>query len=90
MLPTITGIRPDNNQCRHSSDSYESSYPSVTQDGQRVGVRPTGAYWGGGNENIDFLSGNLNFTLPLLKTLGCGGWGVPFNLIYNCQNWRQD
>ena len=65
-------------------------YPSATPDGRRVGVRPTGAYWGGGNENIDVLSGNLNFALPLLKAMGRGSWGVPFNLVYNSQNWRQD
>jgi RHS repeat-associated protein len=65
-------------------------FPSATPDGRRVGVRPTGAYWGGGNENIDVLSGNLNFALPMLKALGRGGWGVPFNLVYNSQNWRQD
>ncbi len=65
-------------------------FPSATPDGRRVGVRPTGAYWGGGNENIDVLSGNLNFTLPLLKAIGRGSWGVPLNLVYNSQNWRQD
>jgi len=65
-------------------------YPSVTPDGRRVGVRPTGAYWGASGENIDVMSGNLNFTLPLLKAQGRSGWSAPFNLIYNSQNWRQD
>ena len=34
-------------------------------------------------------SGNLNFTIPLLKVKG-RGWNVPFNLSYNSQNWRHD
>jgi hypothetical protein len=63
---------------------------SATPDGRRTGIVPTGAYWGGGNENIDVLSGNLNFSLPLLKAMGRTSWGVPFNLVYNSQNWRQD
>jgi hypothetical protein len=54
-----------------------------------VGIRPTGSYWGGGGENIDVRSGNLNFTIPLLKANG-RGWSVPFNLSYNSQNWMKD
>ncbi|MGD1097715.1 MAG: hypothetical protein ABSB35_37725 [Bryobacteraceae bacterium] len=65
-------------------------FPSVTPEGRRVGVRPTAAYWGSGSENIDVMSGNLNFTLPLLKAQGRGGWGVGFNLAYNSQLWKQD
>jgi RHS repeat-associated protein len=64
--------------------------PCPTLDGHRVGVRPTGAYWGGANENIDTLSGNLNYTLPLFKAQARGGVSVAFNLVYNLQNWRQD
>ena len=33
-------------------------------------------------------SGNLNFSLPVLKALGRGGWGVTFALSYNSQMWR--
>jgi hypothetical protein len=29
----------------------------------RTGVTSTGSYWGGAGEQIDLLSGNLNFTL---------------------------
>ncbi|MBV9399757.1 MAG: RHS repeat-associated core domain-containing protein, partial [Bryobacterales bacterium] len=68
----------------------KAPYPSSTPDGRRVGVRPTGTYWGASGENIDVMSGNLNFTLPLLKAQGRGGWGVPFNLIYNSQSWFKD
>lgn len=63
---------------------------SSTPDGRRIGLQPTGAYWGGGGENIDVLSGNLNFVMPLFKAQGRGGWGVGFNLVYNSQTWRQD
>jgi hypothetical protein len=65
-------------------------YPSVIPDGRRVGVRPTGTYWGASGENIDMMSGNLNFTLPLLKAQGRSGWSVPFNLTYNSQDWFKD
>jgi hypothetical protein len=35
-------------------------------------------------------SGNLNYTMPLMNSLGRGGWGVSFNLMYDSQNWRED
>lgn len=64
--------------------------PAGAIDPRETGVRPTGAYWGGGGEQIDMRSGNLNYTMPLLKAMGRGGWSVGFNLTYNSQNWRQD
>ena len=63
---------------------------SPANDQRRVGVRSTGSYWGGAGEQIDTLSGNLNFTVPLVKALGRGGWSVNFVLSYNSQFWRQD
>ena len=36
------------------------------------------------------LSGNLNFSVPLLAAQGRAGWKVPLGLSYNSQNWRQD
>ena len=59
-------------------------------DPRQVGVRTTGTYWGGGGEQLDMRSGNLNFTVPLLKAMSRGGWGIGFSLNYNSQNWRQD
>jgi YD repeat-containing protein len=56
----------------------------------RIGVRPTGAYWGAGGEQIDVASGNLNFTLPLLKAQSRGGASFGFSLNYNSQIWRQN
>ena len=44
----------------------------------------------GGHSSIVGCSGNLNLSLPVFKVLGRGGWGVPFALSYNSQNWRQD
>ena len=64
--------------------------PTGVFDPRRVGVQPTGAYWGGAGENIDLISGNLNFSLPLLTAQGRGGWTVPFRFSYNSQMWRQD
>jgi YD repeat-containing protein len=64
--------------------------PAQAVDPRRVGVLTTGNYWGGGGEQIDTLSGNLNFTLPLLTAQGRAGWKIPVGLSYNAQNWRQD
>ena len=64
--------------------------PAGAIDPRQVGVRSTGTYWGGAGEQIDMRSANLNFTMPLVKILGRGGWSTSFNLSYNSQNWRQD
>ncbi len=64
--------------------------PDGAIDARETGVRPTGSYWGGGGEEIDMLSGNLNYTTPMIKAMGRGGWSVGFNLTYNSQNWRKD
>lgn len=60
-------------------------------DPREVGVRTTGTYWGSGGEQIDMRSGNLNFSIPLIKTMSRGGGsGAAISLSYNSQNWRQD
>jgi len=59
----------------------------VAPDPIQPGVRPLGAYWGSSPEQIDVRSGNLNFTVPLFKAMGRGGWGVQFALSYNSQLW---
>ncbi len=59
-------------------------------DARRVGVLSTGTYWGGGGEQLDMLSGNLNFTIPLVTGQGRNGIAAPASLNYNSQNWRQD
>lgn len=41
--------------------------PADAVDPRRVGVYTTVSYWGGGGEQIDTLSGNLNFSMPLVK-----------------------
>src|SRR5882762_8837786 len=64
--------------------------PASSIDPRQVGVRPTGSYWGGGGEKIDMRSGNLNYTVPLIKAMARSGWSAGFNLSYNSENWRQD
>jgi len=56
---------------------------------RRVGTRPNGIYWGGGAELIDVLSGNLNYSLPLITA---GGRGVNVRILcsYNSQLWERD
>ncbi len=75
----------------YSTASFNVTTPPQNEiEARQTGVRPTGSYWGGGGENIDMRSGNLNYTIPLVKAMGRGGWGVGFNLTYNSQNWRYD
>ena len=64
--------------------------PANAVDPRRTGTYTTGSYWGGAGEQIDTLSGNLNFSLPLVTAQGRTGWSVPVGLSYNSQNWRQD
>ena len=61
--------------------------PAGTLDPRRVGVRPTGSYWGGAGEQIDLLSGNVNFSTPLITAVGRSGLTAAFGLSYNSQNW---
>ncbi|HZL56589.1 MAG TPA: hypothetical protein VFC21_05900, partial [Bryobacteraceae bacterium] len=79
----------------HGNTSTPTSFtltspPANFPDPRRTGVRASASYWGGNGEQIDTLSGNLNFTLPLLNATGRNGWTVPVGLVYNSQNWRQD
>ena len=64
--------------------------PPAAIDPRRTGIYSTGSYWGGGGEQIDTLSGNLNFSIPLLTAQARTGWTVPVSLVYDSQNWRQD
>ena len=64
--------------------------PNGAFDPRRVGVTALGSYWGGAGEQIDTLSGNLDFSVPLVKPMSAGGGSVTFGLSYNSQMWRQD
>ncbi len=64
------------------------SFVAATFDGRRVGTSANGSYWGAAGEQIDVLSGNLNFSLPLIRPQG-RGWKALFALSYNSQIWRQ-
>ena len=70
--------------------SFTVSVPASPPDQRRVGARGLGSYWGAGGEQIDLLSGNLNFSIPVFTAVARGGWSVPFALSYNSQIWRQD
>ena len=67
-----------------------STPPANSVDPRRVGIRPTGSYWGAAGEQVDVQSGNLNFSVPLIKAQARGGWGATFALSYNSQVWRKD
>jgi len=64
--------------------------PAVVTPPARTGGHTFGSYWGAAGEQVDTLSGNLNFTLPLFKAIGRGPWGQTFALNYNSQVWRLD
>jgi hypothetical protein len=74
--------------CTNTSQLFPVSTGQGTVDGHRIGIRPTGNYWGGAGEQIDLLSGNLNFSLPLIAAVGRSGLKANFALVYNSQNWR--
>jgi len=48
------------------------------------------ARWGAAGEQIDLMSGNLNFSLPIATAKSRGGWSANFMLSYNSQMWRKD
>ena len=91
---SVSGINTISSAC---AGSYGNGYtmisytvaPAPTADPRRTGVTSTGSYWGGAGEQIDLHSGNLNFTLPLIKLVS-RGWGVTFALSYNSQIWKQN
>jgi RHS repeat-associated protein len=59
-------------------------------DPRQIGLRPTGVYWGAGQEQIDMQSGNLNYTVPILTAKWRTGPGLSLALNYNSQMWRKD
>ena len=72
-----------------ASTTFSVTTPAAAPVSRRTGVRPTGAYWGANPEQIDVLSQNLNFSLPLIKAQGRSS-SVGFSLSHNSQNWRKD
>jgi len=74
--------------CGSTLSSLFVSTGQGTVDGHRIGIHPTGSYWGGAGEQLDLLSGNLNYSLPLMTAVGRSGLKANFALVYNSQNWR--
>jgi hypothetical protein len=64
--------------------------PAGSADPRRVGLSPTAATWGALGANVDLLSGNVNYNLPLLKAQARGGWGVTFALNHDTQTWKKE
>ena len=86
----VYGIFPyDFHMNAAGTGAYVTTPPSGAVDPRRVGVRSTGAYWGASPEQLDVLSGNLSYSVPLLSARGRSA-SVGFSLSYNSQNWRQD
>jgi RHS repeat-associated protein/uncharacterized repeat protein (TIGR01451 family) len=90
----FNGIPFLNSMCggSYGDGSIAISYtvtPAMPADPRRTGVTSAGSYWDAAGEQIDLLSGNLNFTLALIKPQS-RGWGVTFALSYNSQMWRQN
>ena len=77
-----------------SAQKDSNAFPTVVHQPEwsgirRVGIRPNGTYWGGRSEQIDVLSGNLNYSLPMLIA---GGRGANVGIVcsYNSQLWERD
>ncbi|MBN1570143.1 MAG: hypothetical protein JXA73_20035, partial [Acidobacteria bacterium] len=70
-------------------DAHSILSPREWAGSRRVGIRVNGSYWGGNNEQIDMLSGNLNYSLPLVTA---GGRGKYLKILcsYNSQIWEHD
>jgi len=64
--------------------------PAGSVDPRRTGVAPNAPLYGALGANVDLLSGNLNYNLPLLKAQARGGWGVTFGLNYDSQFWKKE
>ncbi|WP_263385931.1 RHS repeat domain-containing protein [Granulicella arctica] len=71
-----------------SADAQGHSTTGEGADIRRVGVRSNGAYWGHGGEKIDLLSGNLSYSMSLLRAMS-RSCSVPVSLTYNSQIWKQ-
>ena len=68
---------------------FTSSSFSQSQSPNRTGVQPLGAYWGTSGESIDLLSGNVNYSIPLIHAQS-RGWNLALGLTYKSQNFRYD
>ena len=75
-----------NNQSDHSSN--DTIPPDEWKGSRRVGIRKNGVYWGGSYEQIDMLSGSLNFTIPLILSTSRGAF-ANVTCSYNSQIWEQ-
>jgi len=74
---------------RSDVPSFDTIPPSEWTGGRRVGIKANGVYWGGSNEQIDMLSGNLNFTLPLVLSVSRGTF-ANVACSYNSQLWERN
>jgi RHS repeat-associated protein len=70
-----------------AGDAQGQAISGEGADIRRVGKRRNGTYWGHGSEQIDMLSGNLSYHLPLLHphSRGCKS---AVALSYNSQLWK--
>lgn len=75
----------------HGNEGPLSAVKAVTNTRnniQQTGIRPFGSYWGGGGESIDMRSGNVNYTLGMLRAQSRHGLSMGFALSYDSQIWR--
>ncbi len=86
-----TGVNAfgDDNMDKSSRDSGIPATPKDWTGSRRVGLRVNGAYWGGSYEQLDILSGNLSFCMPLVYAISRG---VTAKVVcsYNSQLWEEN
>jgi hypothetical protein len=77
----------------HSNLAYvdfnATTAPQGTLDPRQVGLPPTAPTYGALGANINLLSGNVNYNMPLLRAQARGGWSVGFSLNHDTQSWRK-
>ena len=77
----------------HSNLAYvdfpATTAPPGSVEPRQIGVPPNVPTFGAMGANINLLSGNVNYNLPLLRAQARGGWSVGFSLNHDTQSWRK-
>lgn len=64
--------------------------PSGSLDIRRTGLGPNDPSFGSLGANVNLISGNINYNLPLIGAKARGGWGVTFSLNHDTQSWKKE
>ncbi|GEM_PF-1575541 len=71
------------------ADFSATTAPQGSVEPRQIGMPPNVPTFGAMGANVNLLSGNVNFNLPLLRAQARGGWSVGFALNHDTQSWRK-